>query len=190
MEKYLSKLTEHEKDEIRKVSQLEIPLWLDSYNDIFSDFDSRHISQRALSVDFLEEAKRASRDKSMDHLSLTLLMPAAKRNPKDEALIRRRLREHFEKHYKESCIESVGMIKKGIMMLLIGIMFMGIATYILWEYQHSTLLTNFLVVLFEPAGWFSFWEGLNLILFKANRNKDTKEFNRKMSKCAIIFMSY
>ena len=41
----------------------EISLSLDNYDDIFSDFDPRPFSQRALSDDFLIEAKKASRDK-------------------------------------------------------------------------------------------------------------------------------
>ena len=50
----------------------EIPLWLDNYNDLFSDFDPRHYSNRALSQDFLEELKRASRDKQTKTVNLKL----------------------------------------------------------------------------------------------------------------------
>ena len=51
----------------REVSLREgnISLILDSYNDMFSDFDPRSFSERALSDDFLSECKRAARDKDI-----------------------------------------------------------------------------------------------------------------------------
>jgi hypothetical protein len=36
----------------------EISIWLDSYNDIFSDFDSRPFSERTVSDDFLSEVRK------------------------------------------------------------------------------------------------------------------------------------
>lgn len=35
-----------------------ISLWIDSYDDIFSDFDPRHFSLRNISDDFLYEVKK------------------------------------------------------------------------------------------------------------------------------------
>ena len=37
----------------------EISFWLDSYDDLFSDFDPRPYAQKGFSEDFLDEAKRA-----------------------------------------------------------------------------------------------------------------------------------
>lgn len=42
-------------------SRAEISIWLDSYNDIFSDFDSRPISLRSLSDDFITQVKKTQR---------------------------------------------------------------------------------------------------------------------------------
>ena len=52
-----------------------ISLILDDYNDLFSDFDPRHYSERALSDDFLAESKRASRDKPAGSLEVKFLVP-------------------------------------------------------------------------------------------------------------------
>ena len=76
----------------------EVSFWLDGYDDIFSDFDPRPYSQRSLSDDFLAEARKASRDKDQDKLELRLLVANDKRDPKIEAMIRKRLRDHFSKH--------------------------------------------------------------------------------------------
>ena len=42
-----------------------IPLIINSYVDIFSSFDSRSLSEKALSVDFISEVKRAADRKSV-----------------------------------------------------------------------------------------------------------------------------
>ena len=54
----------------------DIPLVLDSYDDIFSDFDPRPYSERAMSGDFLLECKKASAEKKKKiHLSTSLIFP-------------------------------------------------------------------------------------------------------------------
>ena len=77
-----------------------ISLILDSYDDIFSDFDPRSYSEKALSDDFLEECKKAAKDKE-ERPELRLLVQKNKRDYKDEIRIKKRLREHFQRHYKE-----------------------------------------------------------------------------------------
>ena len=91
-----------------------ISLLLDTYDDIFSDFDPRSYSQRALSDDFLLEAKKASRDKVSGKIELNFLVPAAARDIKQEAIIKKRLREHFRKHYDVMHDEYAGVIRQGI----------------------------------------------------------------------------
>ena len=41
-----------------------LELWLDSYNDIYSDFDSRHYSKRRISEDFIQELRLGLKHKS------------------------------------------------------------------------------------------------------------------------------
>ena len=81
------------------LAKSEISLILDTYDDIFSDFDPRPYEERALSDDFLLEAKKASRDKATGTIELIFMMPAGKRDTHKESLIKRRLRDHFRKHY-------------------------------------------------------------------------------------------
>src|SRR3989339_701864 len=66
-------LTSEEKQSIRHISQ--VSMWLDGYDDIFSDFDPRPYSQRSLSDDFLSEAKKVSSGKTGDRLELRFLIP-------------------------------------------------------------------------------------------------------------------
>jgi hypothetical protein len=167
----------------------EISLWLDSYNDIFSSFDPRPYSERALSEDFLNEAKRASIDKNEATIELKLLIPHAKRNLREENLIRKRLREHFRKHFAITKQGKKSIVKKGLLMALVGVIMMVGVTFILSK-DYKTFLSSLAIVLLEPGGWFMFWEGLDLVFFKAKEENSTLEFYEKMSNCQITFFSY
>lgn len=166
--------------------QPNISLWLDGYGDIFSDFDPRDNSVRALSVDFLEEAKRAAVDKS-EGLELNILIPKDKRNQKTEEVIKKRLANHFERHHLLLEKEKKSTIKTGLLFILVGIVIMTIATYVLIYYES---LANFMLILLEPAGWFFLWDGLEIALFKSKDKKSELEFYRKLSDAEINFDSY
>ena len=167
----------------------EISLWLDSYQDIFSDFDPRPYSQKGLSEDFLSEAKKASIDKS-GGIELELLVPANKRDNVHEATIKKRLKEHFNKHYILLKKEINYTIVQGISFIVFGLILMFIATLILFNYGNSTILISFLIIVLEPGGWFLFWEGLGLVVFKSKTIRPNLVFYEKMSKSYIHFLSY
>lgn len=166
-----------------------ISLVLDSYNDLFSGFDPRAYSERSLSTDFVTECKRASIDKPAEGLELRLLIPKQKRSLEHEAKIRRRLKEHFDHHFKEKEIEIKGVKKEGIIWFIIGVMFMLVSTTFL-HVTNPTFIQKFMLIMFEPAGWFSFWEGLTKIFIKAKENKPEYIFYKKMKNAKISFFSY
>ncbi len=170
-------------------SSSEIPLWLDDYNDLFSDFDPRHYSHRALSEDFIDELKRASRDKKPKRIQLELLVPKAKRNLKEEFVITKRLKEHFMKHFLASKKEHNKIIKEGALFLLLGIAFMILTTYLLMRRSDNYLITLISVFL-EPGGWFLFWEGLSLMIFESRKKHPDLKFYKKMSRVKTEFRSY
>jgi len=179
-----------EKQRQRLLEISEISLWLDSYDDIFSDFDSRHYSERALSQDFLGEARRASRDKASGSIELKFLVPSYKRSPHHEMIIKKRLREHFRKHYLLLQKESKGIVKKGLIFTAVGIALMFIASYILFTDTKKTYMMHFLIVLLEPAGWFLFWEGMHMAMFDSKAKSPDFDFYKKMARCEIYFLSY
>lgn len=168
----------------------EISLLLDTYDDIFSDFDPRPYGQRALSDDFLLEAHKASRDKPSGKIELQLLMPAAQRNAQQENTIKRRLREHFRRHALLLAKEKHQQIKQGIFFTIAGVLTMFLTTLVMFTQQTKNFLFSFLVVLLEPAGWFLFWEGLRQAIFEHKSIQPNLTFYEKMSKCDIYFSSY
>jgi hypothetical protein len=163
-----------------------ISLVLEDYEDIFSDFDPRPYSERSLSEDFLYELQRAALNKEEKGLVVTLLMPKEERNSAQEKVILERLKNHFRRHCHRLEGKRKGDTKTGASMVVMGVAFMFLATYLLTEFK-QTLWTSFIVVLLEPAGWFTFWEGLNLIVFKSKEVAPELEFYRKMSGAKTAF---
>jgi hypothetical protein len=182
-----SRIRESEKAGLLKES--EISLVIDTYDDIFSDFDPRPYSQRSLSQDFLDEAKRASRDKKYEKIHLKFLTPKNIRNTHDELMIKKRLREHFKKHALEMKKEHKKIIKEGAFFILLGFIFMTLTTFFLLKKETNVLFT-FLSVFLEPGGWFLFWEGLYLIIFDSRREVPYLDFYKRMSAAEIVFKDY
>jgi len=164
----------------------EVGLRLESYTEIFSDFDPRPYSQRALSQDFLDELRRATSEIEEESFKLNLLMPAAQRNIPEELIIKKRLNEHFRKHTAMQDKEHRKIIKTGVIMILFGVLLMAGATLVL-HYSQGNWLYSFLRVLLEPAGWFMIWEGMYLAIFVNRERKPEFEFYKKGNKAEIRF---
>jgi hypothetical protein len=167
---------------------LSINLGLDEYDDIFSDFDARPYSARMLSEDFLHELKRASLGQEDEGLILNLLLPKDRRNAATEKVVRDRLKSHFRRRHLRLEEKHRKDIILGVLMVAIGVICMLVATYLLTGFAQN-LWRSFIVVLLEPAGWFTFWEGLSQLLFYSKDTKPNLVFYRKMSSAKIGFVS-
>ncbi len=170
----------------------EIMLRINEYGDIFSDFDIRPYSKRSLSFDFLEEVKRAALDKEEGGVELTLHAPEKAREESKETVIKERLVSHFRRHYHLLLKEKRRMLKIGWSMVVFGVIFMIVATMIIFEDPAHNLLLSFLVVFLEPAAWFLLWEGMDQVIFSSKKNNSELYFYRKMSdsRAQIHFKSY
>jgi hypothetical protein len=163
----------------------EIPLILDSYEDIFSDFDPRTFSQKALSGDFLLECKKASVDKKK--IELKLFVPRKKRNLKKEVKIKRRLKEHFKKHAKEKKREIRKIKLVGTFWTVIGAVMMIVSAFFFTT--PSSFFQHLVAVLIQPAGWFFLWEGLAKILITPKDKMPDYRFYKKMANSEISFLN-
>ena len=170
----------------------EISIKLERYGDIFSDFDMRPYSKRAISVDFLDEIKRATLDKNLGPVELALYMPGKKRNKDEETVIIERLQSHFKRHHHLMKNEQRRVTWFGIRMVMLGILCMVGATYLIYKDPTENVIMSFLVVFLEPAAWFLLWEGMNQILFDSKTVKPELDFYHKMSsiKDVVSFKSY
>ena len=170
-----------------KMREGNISLVLDSYDDIFSDFDPRPYDIRAISGDFLQECRNASRDKDSSGIELRLLVPKSKRSTRSEGLIRKRLKNHFHKHFLMKRKEIVDRRHKGFAWVLAGVAFSLLATSLDLALGFSSKLV---FVIAEPAGWFSIWTGFDHIVLLPKEMKTELEFYRKMSNADIVFANY
>jgi hypothetical protein len=171
------------------LSMSEIGLWLDTYDDIFSDFDPRPYSERALSDDFLFEAKKASKEKTSGKIELVFLIPENARNKEAEDLIKKRLHEHFRKHHSMLEVELRQARRNNYLSVGFGMLLLMGATYLELT-RDSQPVFSFIKVVLEPSGWFFSWVGLDKLLYGSADKKNDLRFYHKMMKCEIVFLSY
>jgi hypothetical protein len=144
---------------------------------------------RALSTDFLDEARRATREIEPGGFQLRFMLPKAERNSETEYMVRKRLREHFKKHYTLLDEEAAKTKKKGGLLCVAGFLMMTFAAGIAFYGTHQ-FVYSVLKIIFEPAGWFTLWVGLDLLFFGSKAESRDLEFYRKMTSAEIIFSYY
>ena len=175
-------------DLVTNLKEGNISLILDSYDDIFSDFDPRDYSERSLSDDFLIECKKAAIDKN-HKLELRFLVPKSKRNMIEEVLIKKRLKEHFSKHFEDKRRELSKIRFSGFMWFVLGSIIMILSTLI-FPHIEEGFLFRLLFIISEPASWFFFWEGLEKVFITSKKTNPHYNFYKKMSKAEIHFIDY
>ena len=180
-------LTDEEKRKLFEKSQ--VSMWIESYHKIFSDFDPRSYSQRTISDDFLVEAKKMVKEKK-DSFELNLLMSEKTRDKKDEIIIKKRLKEFFERQYSLALGKKRRITSQGALFVLVGLFVMIFTAFILFNFGDTNFSLVLLSVIGEPAGWFLFWEGLNILVFQLKTMVPEIEFAKKMAKCNVHFDSY
>ena len=178
-------VAEEEEDSWEKT---EVRFAINKYEDIFSDFDPRPLPQRGFSDDFLSEAKRAALVKE-ENINFIFMVPKGQRDIKKEGKLKERLEKYFNKHYKIIKDKKDAMVKEGSILTIVGIIMMMVATYLLFKYKSDSLWASFVIILFEPAGWFIFWHGLDNVFFEPREIHPDLEFHKKMANAKIKFVS-
>ncbi len=175
----------------QKLLQLsEISLILDTYDDIFSDFDPRTLDKRSLSDDFLFELKRATKENMTGVIEINFLIPAEQRKTDKETMIKKRLRDHFKKHHDSVLKEIEAVRNKGLVMITVGIILSILTAIFVYPYEGTNVFFNIILVLIEPAAWFTVWEGANRVFSAWEDRRLDVEFYKKMIKCEISFTGY
>lgn len=173
----------------KEIPETEITLHLHNYNGIFSDFDPRPYAVRGISSDLLNELQRASHSKPSGEVELRLSVPRSLRNKEDEIIITRRLQDHFRKHYLEA-IQSIKRIKqKGIAFITVGALISLLGAFVAFA-NEGEFFFYVLTTLLEPAGWFTIWNGFDLVIFGGDSVEPNLKFYERMSRAEIIFSDY
>jgi hypothetical protein len=160
--------------------------WLDGYNDIYSDFDSRHYQVRRISEDFLHELRIDMRYQQHPIEELILLVPEPKREEATEAIIINSLKKFFNTQYqlyhgkcrrKLNISILMGASGIAIMMLDATAIFLGI----------RSLVTTLLSTIMEPASWFLLWTSVDYLIYDWNNLRKERRFYKKLSEANIAF---
>ncbi len=175
--------------DLRMADISEIILRMDSYDDIYSDFDPRAYSKRSLSDDFLLELRKASLDK-LERVELRIIVPKEKKDKGTESLLKKRLKDHFSRHLSISRRDMKSLKTLGISLTLLGAFLLTIASYFYYRSESYGFFHQFLLTLLEPAGWFTAWEGMYLIIFGSSEKKTELNFYKKMDGSNIVFDYY
>lgn len=173
--------------ELLKLS--EVSIWLDTYDDIFSDFDPRPYSERGLSDDFAAEAARMSKSTARGGFELKFLLPQKRRNAQVEQIITRRLIEYYGHRYADLRREIGKSRRDGLILTSVSVTVMLFGAF-LPMLKIPQFLANLILVIIEPGSWFMIWNGLDQVFFEPKKRKNELEYLRKMSECDIRFIGY
>lgn len=176
-------------DRIKLLGIAELSIWLDRYEDIYSDFDSRPFSERTLSDDFIIEAKKMGKEKLTGTIELKLLMPEQQRQKSTEDIIIKNLHMHFKRYAHQLKVEMKNAKIKGIWLSVLGMSIMVGEVY-LAEFSGKTFSMNALRVILQPAGWFFAWTGFDHIFYISRKKIAEFEFMNRMAHAEIKFLSF
>ncbi len=178
-----------ETEEARKfLEDPEICIWIDRYDDVFSEFDSRPFSDRALSDDFLREVRKMAGEKSSDHIVLKFNVLDGERSEESEAIIINNLNHYFQNIADALKAEQRLALKQGYMLLGTGFTLI-ISLFYVTTLHISTAYTHGLNLMLEPVGWFMTWTGLDSVFQIAKKSSAALDFNSKMAEAKIKFNS-
>lgn len=180
--------TEDKKPDEPRVSDIlnSIQIALDDYNDIFSDFDFSEYNKRLISEDFLIEVQRRYYETKKGNIEVKFTLPAAARDVKTEAVIKRRLKQYFSGKTKDVDKDINKLRKRGAIHLVVGFVLLASE---LFTYDNSYLPIQLINVLVVPAGWYGMYSGLEHILDYPADMVEKRKFYQKFENAKYEFIS-
>lgn len=167
----------------------EITIQLDTYEDIFSDFDPRPYLQRALSEDFLKETQRRYLEDKRGRFEVRFTIPSSERDLKEEALIKKRLREHFAIMVRREAEIIRNTKNRGYVYIFAGMMVLVANVYALLELNESSVFYQLLSVILVPAGWYGMFTGIGKVIDEPFDAVNRKNICEKFERANYVFMS-
>jgi hypothetical protein len=167
----------------------ELSLWLDSYDDIYSNFDSRNYLRRRISDDFLHELHNALKYKKERVNDMLLLLPQESRSETNEQIIVDSLQDFFKQQYSYMADKCRKKLYNGLWLIVTGFLIMSINLFIGYKMVATTLPLIALKVLLEPAGWFLIWAAFDFLFYGYKDLLKEKRFYSELAEMKIHFRS-
>lgn len=166
----------------------EISIWLDTYDDVFSDFDPRPYTQRTMSDDFIHAAKKEVKETSGGKLQMILMIPVALRVTAHEETIKKRVRDYFKSNFDTLSKRTRYLQRWGYIIFAGAITSIFISSMVHYL-QAPIIVQNLLYSIFEPMGFFMLFTGLEQVI-SAGKNKENIDFYRRIAEGTIKFIGY
>jgi len=167
----------------------EITITLDTYDDIFSDFDPRPYEERELSEDFLKEIGRRYLESRHGRFEVRFTIPPSMRELRSESLIKKRLREHFASMVAREQEIITRTKNKGYLYIAIGILVLLADAYFFFILNDENVLYHLLTILLVPAGWYGMFTGIGKVVDEPFDSVERKKIHEKFEKASYIFIS-
>jgi len=175
--------------QIKKEETKTIVISLDEYNDLYSDFDPRPYSVRAISDDFIMELKRVDPELMYYNYHILFVIPKERRIIKEEIVIKKRLIEFFNKEYLMHNTHKKQIVKQGCLFVGLGVVVFFMFVYIFPKYSSFGIDFTAFTLIFELIGWFLLWEGLHQIIFESKEKRNHINLYKRLSQAKITFVN-
>ncbi len=165
----------------------EISIAIDTWDDIFSDFDPRPLNERALSEDFMAELKKRYRETRRGTFLVVIYAPIVLKDEKSEATVIQRLKVHFRHRYLQRQREINRIRTRGVAFVTVGVCFLGFLTLATYRKFFSELTIEILGIILMPLGWFGIWEGFSKIVYTSPAFIQEEMLFKKLSRAQYQF---
>jgi len=166
-----------------------INIALDTYDDIFSDFDPSPYSTRILSDDFLKEVQKKYSERQRGEFEIRFTIPQAQRNLKTESLIKKRIKDYFSQVLKNTEYELKKKKQKGLLYVAVGFSLLALQMYISTYHNNGNFFAKMIEILLVPAGWYGMFEGIGNLLETPPALESQQKFYTKLKNANYVFMS-
>jgi len=161
--------------------------WLDSYQEIFSDFDPAPYERRIVSQDFIDAVMRRFPEGSDEPIHLRISLPKSVRSVDTEHIIVNRLKKYFRKMAARYEKRMGGEQKQGAAYFIAGCILL--LAFVWLGLNLETITSEILGILFLPLGWFGVWEGTSRILNAPEQYKKKLGLYYELSQAKYEFIS-
>jgi hypothetical protein len=142
----------------------EIVVYINTIDDIYSDFDPRKIDARILSADFINEVRlQGQQSTDGSRIEVNIFAPRFIRQHeltrKAEKITRRRIRRYFEEEYRLLRSDWAKSLARGLVFLVSGLTCFFIAKLV-GDPGESHFILKILLELITFFSWFATWNGI------------------------------
>lgn len=167
----------------------EISIWLDKYEDLFSEYDESNYKNRTLSDNFLTEIRKLVHEADSANVELKFNLMADEPNLETESVIINNMHSYFEHKAKDAKSEKRNILRTGGLLSVAGF---AMITFIImvghsWS---SNLLFKGSEMMLDPLGWFLIWNGLDMIFVQSKKEQPHIDFNHKMANAKLTFSAF